>query len=278
MSTRKGKTEQVLEFMEAKPIEMAVLPNDYLDGFARRLSQILFVRHETGTLHNSFEWGYAFYEHVKNHDLEALKGILSLPAQEKWQHGVLGPNQLRSAKNACICLISYVVQSACKERIADNEQLYSVCDACVQLVEEAAGRKETLFCTYASLVTISEKIYASRTTNYHYLVRQAKEYIYSHFHEKITVESIAENLKVSVPYLARVFKDAEGMTVKQYIQQERIKSAKNLLRYSTDSIQAISQYLCYSSQSHFTEIFRKQTGMTPLAYRNQFSQNYKNEL
>ncbi len=278
MSGPKGKTEQVLEFMEAKPTELVALPKDYMENFDRRLSQILFVRHEAGTLHNSFEWGYSFYEHVKNHDLEALRGILSIPAEEKWQHGVLGPNQLRSAKNACICLISYVVQSACKERIADNEQLYSVCDACVQLVEEATGRKETLLCTYASLVTISEKIYANRTTNYHYLVRQAKEYIYTHFHERITVESIAENLKVSVPYLARVFKDAEDITVKQYIQRERIKSAKNLLRYSTDSIQTISQYLCFSSQSHFTEIFRKQTGMTPLTYRNQYSQIYKKEL
>ncbi len=277
MAQQKGKAVQVLEFMESKPTEKVALPKNYLENFDRRLSQILFVRHEAGALHNSFEWGYAFYDHVKNHDLDALSAILSV-SEQQWSYGVLADDSLRSAKIACTCLVSYIVQSACKERIVDNEKIYCIIDACVQLIEEADTVKETTLRTYASLYAISEQIYASRHTNYHYLVRQAKEYISKHFHERITVEHIADKLNVSVPYLSRVFKEAEKQTVKQYLLNERIKSAKRLLRNSTDSIQSISQYLCFSSQSHFTESFRRKTGMTPLAYRNAYSQIYKSQL
>jgi len=89
------------------------------------------------------------------------------------------------------------------------------------------------------------------------------------------VEDIASALSVSTTYLSRVFREAEQISLKQYIQKERIERAKNLLRCSNDSIQSISHCLGFVSQSHFTECFRKVTGLTPLKYRNQFSEMYK---
>ena len=277
MTAAQSQARRAVEFSDRIKLGKIELPKSFLDDYGRRVSQILFVRQENGTLHNSFEWAYSFYECVKNYELDGLEGLLQVSEQE-WEVGILGPTELRSSKNACLCLVSYVAQTSLMERLVDNERIYSICDACIQLIEECKTRREVLLRTYASLCIMAEEIKEYRQANYHYLVRRAKEYVYKHFHEKLTVEAIAESLKVSVPYLTRVFKEAENVTLKQYIQKERIKRAKSMLRYSEDSIQSVAQYLGYASQSHFTEVFRRSTGMTPLCYRNQYSEIYKNEL
>lgn len=277
MAAAQSQARRAVEFSDRIKLGKIELPKSFLDDYGRRVSQILFVRQENGILHNSFEWAYSFYECVKNYELDGLEDLLQV-SQQEWEIGVLGPTELRSSKNACLCLVSYIAQTALMERLMDNERMYSICDACIQLIEECKTRREVLLRTYASLYIMTEEIKVYRQTNYHYLVRRAKEYIYKHFHEKLTVEAIAESLKVSVPYLTRVFKEAEKITLKQYIQRERINRAKSMLRYSDESIHSIAQYLGFSSQSHFTETFRRSIGMTPLIYRNQFSELYKTEL
>ena len=271
MAQQTGKVEQVLELINREPWGEVYLPPNYMEEFSRKLAEIQFVRHESGIPHNSFAWGNAVFESVKNHDLQGLELLLQAPSQQDWRHGVLGPTALRSSKNACIALITYIAHSLIREGYAENEQMCSMCDASMQLLEEAASRKEVLLSTYGSLYMISELVHTTQRPDHHYLVRQAKDYVFKHLHERITVETVAEHLKISVPYLSRIFKEAESVTLKQYIQTERVDSAKKLLKYSDDSIQSISQYLAFSSQSHFTELFRRHTGMTPLAYRNRFS-------
>ena len=276
MNETANRTSDVLEFSGSALQGSMHIPEGYLEEFDRRFSDILYIRQEAGVLHNSFEWGYTIYEHVKNHNIEGLTQLLS--GQFSWRCGTLAMDELRSTKNACLCLVSYVVQNAIHERLTDNETFYNVSDACIQLIEESATRQEVLRCTYASLIKLADLLQQARQTSYHYLVRRAKEYIFKHFHERITVEDIASALSVSTAYLSRVFRDAEQISLKQYIQKERIERAKNLLRCSNDPIQSISHCLGFVSQSHFTECFRKITGLTPLKYRNQFSEIYKSKL
>lgn len=276
MKEQASRTNHVLRFNDGAIDGSIAVPEHYMEEFDRRFSDILYVRQEAGVLHNSFEWGYSIYEHVKNHNIEALNQLLDL--QFSWRCGTLAMDELRSSKNACLCLISYVVQCAIQERLMDNEIFYNVSDVCIQLIEEAATRRATILCTYACLVKLADMMQKYHQTNYHYLVRRAKEYIFKHFHERITVKDTAAALGVSAVYLSRVFRESERISLKQYIQQERIERAKNLLRYSNDSIQSISHCLDFVSQSHFTECFRRSTGLTPLKYRNQFSELYKREL
>lgn len=52
-------------------------------------------------------------------------------------------------------------------------------------------------------------------------------------------------------------------------RQVRLEAAANMLRFSEEQIGAIAEYLCFPSQSYFTERFRKQYGMTPGEYRKE---------
>ena len=58
-----------------------------------------------------------------------------------------------------------------------------------------------------------------------------------------------------------------GISLSEYILRQKIEGAKNLLCYSRLSIVEIGESFCFSSQSHFTRIFKKETGVTPHKYR-----------
>ena len=60
------------------------------------------------------------------------------------------------------------------------------------------------------------------------------------------------------------------MTVSANITTKRIEAAGNMLKFSDYSCIDISNYLCFSSESHFIQVFKKHTGYTPKIYREKF--------
>lgn len=73
---------------------------------------------------------------------------------------------------------------------------------------------------------------------------------------------------MSCSYLCTHFKQETGMTISAYVQQEKVREAKRLLKGSSYSIVEISEALAFSSQSYFCAVFKKITGMTPESYRS----------
>lgn len=100
-----------------------------------------------------------------------------------------------------------------------------------------------------------------------YYVEQCKDYLAQNIHKHVTVEEIAEQLGVSRTYLSNLFSQQEGMTISQYSIRIRLRAAENMLKYSEASIAEIAEYLCFSSQSHFGNLFKQRNKMTPAEYR-----------
>ena len=70
------------------------------------------------------------------------------------------------------------------------------------------------------------------------------------------------------------FQQELGSTIGAYITERRLREAKSLLRFTDKSLSEISSYLCFSSQSYFQNVFRKQCGLTPLEYRSGVSKSF----
>ena len=100
-------------------------------------------------------------------------------------------------------------------------------------------------------------------------LRMVIAYIDDHLAEKLSLKKMAEIAIISPYYFAKLFKQSTGVTLNQYITNRRMEKAKDLLRLQVYSVIEIAKLVGIRSQSHFNKVFRKYTGITPKAYRNQ---------
>jgi two-component system response regulator YesN len=101
----------------------------------------------------------------------------------------------------------------------------------------------------------------------HRVVKQTIRTLQKRFAEDIGLETIADELGVSAPYLSRLFKSEMGVNFKEYLTRIRLDKARESLRTTGNRIYEIASSVGYPDQKYFCEIFKKRTGMTPREYR-----------
>ena len=89
-----------------------------------------------------------------------------------------------------------------------------------------------------------------------------------HIDEEITVGQLAAVACLSPFHFIRMFRLRTGVPPHRYLSRLRLDSAKLLLIDGGPSLQSISDTCRFSSLSNFTRAFRRATGVTPRAYRN----------
>ena len=98
--------------------------------------------------------------------------------------------------------------------------------------------------------------------------RELKEIIQDHIDTNITLKEISKGLEISPSYLSREFsKYFEDLSFGDYIRKQRIDRAIELMNTPSYSLTEIAYLTGFSDQSHFTRIFRKNTGQSPLQFR-----------
>ncbi|MDR9827623.1 helix-turn-helix domain-containing protein, partial [Vibrio sp. FNV 38] len=99
------------------------------------------------------------------------------------------------------------------------------------------------------------------------LVSQALFYIYNNYQHSIKVTDVARYCRVSRKTLDNRFFAAKGVTVHQYIADQRLDKCKKLLRETEQSIEDIALQCGYPHQSYLYQVFKKHVDSTPLEYR-----------
>ncbi len=78
---------------------------------------------------------------------------------------------------------------------------------------------------------------------------------------------ISEKLGYDYIYLSNTFSEVKGMTIQQYIIQQKIEKVKDLLMYDELTLTEIAYKLHYSSVAHLSNQFKKVTGLTPTYFK-----------
>jgi len=78
---------------------------------------------------------------------------------------------------------------------------------------------------------------------------------------------ISENLHYDYSYLSKLFSETEGITIEQFIINQKIEKVKELLVYDEKSLSEIAYETGYSSVAHLSAQFKKVTGQTPSAFK-----------
>lgn len=250
---------------------------NYLDRFVtmevnREFTDIIFQYQEQATNHNPYDQEVREMNSIRTGDPEQLKK--SWAEDYVGKLGVLSDDPLRNIKNLGIVLVTLASRAAIEGGVMP-ETAYSLSDSYIRKLE-----KEYILETVFQLARQAEYQYAllvreekekkaggDRDSAADSRVSQCKDYIFAHLHGKITTAEIAKALYMNPNYLSGLFKKKKGITIGQYILQEKMKLVKNMLIYSRYSYIEIANYLGFCSQSHLGEKFKKITGMTLHQYR-----------
>ena len=92
-------------------------------------------------------------------------------------------------------------------------------------------------------------------------------YIDAHYAVPITLEDMAEAIRLHPSYLCRLFRQATGSTLSQYLNFVRVYEAEKLLINSKISMTDICSRVGFSDSVYFDRVFRRYNGCTPTAYR-----------
>ena len=86
--------------------------------------------------------------------------------------------------------------------------------------------------------------------------------------DKISIESLAEELQVSASYLSRKFKNATGLTYLDFLNQYRVREAIKLLETGRYKVYEVSDMTGFSDYKHFNAVFRRYTNQSPSEFMN----------
>ena len=154
---------------------------------------------------------------------------------------------------------------------ADATTTLAFCHETRRRMEEAHGAEEICAIVNAAMDHISDDVCRYADMRHTHAVHLCIQYIESHCEEKITLEQLARMTHLSTAYLSRMFKQSAGTTLRTYLNGVRIARARRLLAQESMRVIDVANAVGFDDQSYFTKVFRRVTGMTPLAYRAQIA-------
>ena len=252
-------------------IETNCLNHDHTGKVQKHFNDILFKNHENNVHHNPYDQEMREFGSIENGDLIQLEKSM----QEDYDGtiGTLAKDPLRNLKNLGIVLVTLASRAAIRGGLSP-EISFSLSDSYIQQIEECkdlalvAPLAHKAEFQYAEMVhEIKEKQKGILKKQKNPRINKCKDFIFSHLHDRITLEDLAAEADWNPNYLSQLFKECEGISISGYILQEKINRAKNLLIYSDYSYIEIATYLGFSSQSHLGTQFKKHTGYTLRQYR-----------
>ncbi|MFF2480945.1 AraC family transcriptional regulator [Paenibacillus sp. NPDC058071] len=147
-------------------------------------------------------------------------------------------------------------------------------------IHKVLDRFSTLAQLQGWLEDVIRKIIAEITipkakTRQEKVVHEIHEYVHMHLQDpQLSVERVAEHLSFSISYLRQVHREVTGMTMSDYILNEKITLVKKLLASTDLTMYEIMERSGFLTKSHFFAAFKKMTGLTPKQYReSQLSDN-----
>lgn len=135
------------------------------------------------------------------------------------------------------------------------------------LAADAAG-----LMIFEELKRLSSKENASNQA----LAVQITEYIRNNIRKNITVSDIAKHFGYNTDYIGKYFKKNQGVVLKKYLSDQKIRLAEDLLFTTNMSIKQISKELGYPEENVFIKFFTYHEEITPSAFRNKYCNTHIN--
>ncbi|WP_195486597.1 AraC family transcriptional regulator [Lacticaseibacillus paracasei] len=183
------------------------------------------------------------------------------------QPGVLsGMSSVRNKKNLVIVATTLFTRAAVDAGVLP-EVSYRLSDHYIQSVEKLKQIDDLRNFILSIGTTFIHQIQRADRIGTLPIVSKTRDYISKHLHQQITNSTIAAAVGVSTPYLSRLFRAHTGISIGQYITNQRIEEAKSLLIYSSEPVSTIGLHVGYQSEAYFSRRFTQVVGQSASQFR-----------
>lgn len=248
-------------------IEDLIVSNEQQSAFTHLIERKLEKSHsyEDTPSHDTYEYEKKMLNYIKCGNVEKLKQLFK--STPPGGIGNIATTYERQYKNIFISSATLVVRAAIAGGL-EQEIAFKLCDQYILTCELLHDVIAIQNLQYAMVIDYAKRVeYIAFGKDLSPDILQAITYIQKNIHTNLSVEDIAKEICISRSYFCSKFKTETGCSVAQYILRARINEAKKLLMFTDKSLSSISEYLCFSTQSHFQNTFKKLEGSTPKDYR-----------
>ena len=119
------------------------------------------------------------------------------------------------------------------------------------------------------------QIQNEKLKNSHFQIDKAIKYIKENLTEDLSLQSVSDYMVLSPIHFHNCFKAAVGRTLHEYVEDQRIKAAVNLLLTTDLTLTQIALQCGFSSQSYFSYVFKRKMKTTPRKYVEQINRLYE---
>lgn len=97
-----------------------------------------------------------------------------------------------------------------------------------------------------------------------------RDYLETHYSERITLDDLASQFYVDKYYLTKIFKEQFGQSINTYLTSIRITKAKQLLRFSNRTVEEIGYEIGIGAPAYFSRVFKNIEGISPKQFRERW--------
>ena len=257
----------------------------------KQLVYTTFLQREEGDQHFGYNEELLQYEYLRDGDLRSIpesKRMFALGAK-----GDLSDDPVRDRRYLFVASVTLATRFAIEGGLWDPDA-FNISDLYIRQMDKLQSVEQIDSLHTEMIRDFTEKIIELKKTkadlaenrpkedpsdpviypdsegqSVHPIIASCIDYIYYHLHERISLSDLADHVHLSPNYLSTLFKKEKGLSVQAYIRGQRITAAKNMLLYSDYSETEISEFLAFSTPSHFIRIFKAETGRTPKQFKKE---------
>ena len=239
------------------------------------LNYRLFLQIEEDFKRTEIKSEFARYDAVKNGDVEQVKADTAFIAEHYYEgKGKLSDDLLRNNQYH-FAIGTGIIARICIDGGMNHNIAYTLSDIYIKKCDRCKRPDDIVELTVAMMLDFAQRMREVRKENSVSLhIRRTVDFIYGNLGEPLTLKMAAEHEGLDPSYLSKLFSKEMKQSIKSFIQKARVSTAKNILAYSDFPISEIAAALGFSSQSAFTAVFRKHTGVTPFQYRSSHSDEH----
>ncbi len=238
----------------------------------RELNYKLYTQKAEGFIRTDVKREFSRYDDIRNGDVEKVRqNFIEIKKHFYEGKGVLSTNPVRN--NIYHLVVSAAIAArVCVDAGLPHNEAYTLSDIYIRKADVCTSPEAVIDLIESMQIDFAKRMRANKKANTVSIhVRHAIDYIYNHLHENLTLELLAKNENLNPSYFSKLFSKETGSSVKAYILEVKINTAKNILINTSYSLAEISHALGFSSQSAFTTAFKKITNTTPGKYRTHAS-------